>query len=613
MCGILGGINIDKNLLKNTLNYLRHRGPDDSGTFFINNIALLHTRLSIQDLTKGKQPFTRSQYVIVYNGEIYNHKKLREKYSLECFTNSDTETLLALYEALGIDFLNELDGMFAFAIYDKKKSTLLLARDRAGKKPLYYFCHNKKFGFCSELNAISKLENFSLDYKNLHQFLRYGFIGNTTPYKEIFELEPGSYMEVNINTLEIRTRKWWSIISFYQKKAELDIMSASEHLEELLDESVKTRLLSSDLEVGTFLSGGIDSGLITAFARKHVDKLKTFTIALEGDYDESHLAKSVSEKYETDHKIINISYGNLKNDLEKILAGYGEPFGDSSAIPSYYISKEAKKYITVVLNGDGADELFGGYRRYVPFRYYDYFKSSNLVKNISKTIIHVLPFPGKKQSLYNYFYRLIFLSKYPPLQAYLASTLDSFEGFENELITDESFDLFYELRKAIEILNASNLSGLQKIMILDFDFMLPIDLLVKMDIATMLNSLEGRSPFLGRDIMEFAPGLSDNFKIKGNQTKYLLRFMARKYLPKLITVQPKRGFEVPLRRWVEYDLRDLIDDYLSDCKISTTLIKKSFIKKLIYNKVPVPSEKRVKMIWYILALEIWYRKCFLTY
>lgn len=614
MCGILGGVNIEKDLLINSLYYLKHRGPDDHGFFHFQNITLLHTRLSILDFEKGKQPLIHNQLVIVFNGEIYNHLYLRNKFSLKCYTNSDTETLLVLYEKLGINFLNELDGMFAFGILDKNNGILILARDRAGKKPLYYFNHKGKFGFASELNALSKLDKFNINDKNIYQFLRFGFIGNTTPYSEIFELEPGSYMVIDINNLKTKKHKWWSITDFYKNRnsKDLNLKEASERMEILLDESVKTRLLSSDLEVGAFLSGGIDSGLITAFASRHLNKIKTFTISLEGNYDESYLAKHVSEKYNTDHTVINISYENLKYDLENILAGFGEPFGDSSAIPSYYISREAKKILTVVLNGDGADELFGGYRRYVPFHYIDFFKSGKLLKHISKSVNQIMPFPKNKQSLYNYIFRLLHLSSQDSLKCYLSSTVDSFEGYENEFFHESDSIFFSELRNEIELLNETSLTGLQKLMILDFNFMLPNDLLVKMDIATMLNSLEGRSPFLGRDILEFAPGLNDKLKINGITTKYFLRVLAKKYLPNIIISQPKRGFEVPLKKWVENDLKELINDYLCNSKIVSQFIKKDSLQKLLENRVPVSPEKRAKMIWYILALEIWYKKCYLN-
>jgi asparagine synthase (glutamine-hydrolysing) len=609
MCGILGGINIDKEVLVDALPLLSHRGPDDQGYIFFDNVGLLHTRLSIQDLVFGKQPFCYNGLTLIFNGEVYNHIELRKKYDLNCTTNSDAETFIKLYERNGIESLHEVDGMFAFAIFDQRKRTLVLARDRAGKKPLYYFCRDGKLAFSSELNALGSIAAFGINYQNINQYLRYCFTGSSTPYQDIFELEAGSYITVDIDNLRLQYGKWWSILDFYQRPLKSNIHDALEILDSLLNKSVSIRLSSSDLEVGAFLSGGIDSGLITSIASRYVSKLKTFTVAFDGQYDESKLAELVSRKYDTEHNLIRISFNQLSTDIENILSKYGEPFGDSSAIPSYYVSREAKKYLTVTLNGDGADELFAGYRRYVPFAWYDFLSPERLFRGFFRNVTSVLPFPDEKQSKYNYIYRLSDLAGKDPLQSYLSSTVDTFEGYENMLISGEN--PFNDLNNFVESMNVSQLSGLQKIMCIDFEYQLPNDLLEKMDIATMANSLEGRSPFLSKDILEFAPSLNDNFKIKGLTTKYILRELAKKYLPNEIVVQPKRGFEVPLKKWMETDLREMVNDYLSGATFSEEFVKKQFIRELLENKASVAPEKRAKMLWYMLALEIWYRKCYL--
>lgn len=608
MCGILGGVNIEKEKLLGALPLLNHRGPDDQGTYFTDNIGFLHKRLSIQDLLHGQQPYSFGDVSLIFNGEIYNHQYLRKKYNLSCLTNSDAETLVKLYCNSGLGFLHDLDGMFAFAIYDKPNCLLILARDRAGKKPLYYFCRNGKFGFSSELNTIASLDTFGINYNNINQYLRYSFTGSSTPYQDICELEAGSYITLNVKSLKLTKQRWWSILNFYQRPSCLNFNDALDELDDKLNKSVASRLFSSDVEVGAFLSGGIDSGLITAIACRYISKFKTFTVGFEGSYDESLLAKKVSEKYDTDHTTIMVAYNDLKSNVENILSNYGEPFGDSSAIPSFYVSREAKKYLTVALNGDGADELLAGYRRYVPFAYIDIFKSSKILRYISGNLANILPYPKVKQTSYNYLYRLFDLAGKTPLSSYLSSTVDVFEGYENQLTTDNH--PFSDLDKYIDFLNGTKISGLQKIMCLDFHYLLPGDLLVKMDIATMANSLEGRSPFLGKDILEFTPSLDDNFKIKGITTKYILRELAKKYLPGIITRQPKRGFEVPLRKWMETDLREMVSDYLSGNPFSGEFINKVFITDLVENRVRIAPEKRAKMLWYMMALEIWYRKCY---
>ncbi|HBE42176.1 MAG TPA: asparagine synthase (glutamine-hydrolyzing) [Bacteroidales bacterium] len=609
MCGILGGINIENERLLKALPLLKHRGPDEKGVFFFKNIGLLHTRLCIQDIKSGHQPFKYEDLVLIYNGEIYNHLELRVKYNLVCKTKSDAETLIMLYHKLGFEVLHELDGMFAFAIYDMRTRTISLARDRAGKKPVYYYCRDGKFAFGSELNALRHLDSFEIDYKNIYQYLRYSCTAGSTPYKDICELEAGTWASIDINSLELRLERWWSIFDFYQKQESVKFNDALLELNNLLNKSVSSRLFSSDLEVGAFLSGGIDSGIITAIASNHISKLKTFTIGFEGMYDESELAEIVSRRYDTEHIQIGITFGDLSNDIEQILSNYGEPFGDSSAIPSFLISREAKKYISVVLNGDGADELFAGYRRYVPFAHFDLFKTGNTTRTLAGVIASFLPFPRNKQSKYNYIYRLLELAGKVPLMSYLSSTVDTFEGYENMLNNDSHpFDV---MKTFIEEINNSGLSGLQKIMCIDFQFLLPNDLLVKMDIATMANSLEGRSPFLSKEILEYAPLLDDSYKIRGLNTKFILRELAKKYLPKVITSQPKRGFEVPLKKWIETDLRELVFDYLSGNTLSQEFVNKNFIMNLLENRASVAPEKRAKMLWYMMALEIWYRKCYL--
>lgn len=609
MCGILGGVNLEFEVLQKAIYLMLHRGPDEQGSIRYENISLLHARLSILDREGGRQPFVYKHLSIVLNGEIYNHGELRKQYNLNCRTRSDVETLLHLYERFGISILNDLDGMFAFAIYDDREKTILLARDRAGKKPLYYFRNGDHFGFASELNALHSIGEFGINHQMIFQYLRFSFIGSSTPYTGIHELPAGSILTLDTRTLRHELRSWWSIEEKYFLLGRHSLPENIEIISNLLEKSVAARLQNSDLEVGTLLSGGIDSGLITAFAARQSTSLRTFTISIDGQYDEAPLAEMVAQKFSTSHSTIRISYNDLQQEIEKILTAFGEPFGDSSAIPAYLVSREAKKHVTVLLNGDGADELFGGYRRYVPFACYDFFKNGKLLKSFAKIVSAVLPFPDKKQSHYNYLYRLAELSSRSPLECYLSSTVDTFSGFEENLkINGNPFD---DLDSYLEKLNKTNLSGLRKIMLLDFVFQLPGDFLVKMDIASMANSLEGRSPFLSRDLLEFAPTVADTQKINGTTTKFILRELAKIHLPEIIPAQPKRGFEVPLRKWIENDLNEMVFDYLSGNPFVSEFVNYDFIKTLLANRAPVPPEKRAKMLWYMLALEVWYRRCYL--
>ena len=610
MCGIAGSLHHTLDIPRLT-NDLWHRGPDEQSTFTEGALQLHHHRLSILDIAGGKQPMHFQHLTIIFNGEIYNHQELRKQYALtSCQTNSDTETILHLYAKLGADCLKGMDGMFALAIYDQQKQELFLARDRAGKKPLYYFADGRKFVFASELNALRHQLALSIDEDHIRQYIRMGyFYKEATPYQQVKELPAGSYAYIPCQQPEPVLTKWWDIHDHYLAKNGDDFDTALGTVDQLLHTGVRNRVESSDLEVGSFLSGGIDSGLVTAIAKQYNSSLKTFTVSFAGEYDEAPLAKQVAEKYQTHHHEIKISFDNLVSDIETILANYGEPFFDSSAIPSYYVSQAAKKHLTVILNGDGGDELFGGYRRYVPFAKYDFFHPGWLTKLAAKTAHSVMPVPHNKKNKYNYIYRLTDFARKQGVSTYLSATIDSFEGYEDQLQGGD--DYLLPIKKDFECINQASLTGLQKFMNLDFNNILTGNLLVKMDIATMAHSLEGRSPLLCKALLEYVPSLPDHFKIRGSQTKYLLRKLAEKYLPADLIHQPKRGFEIPLKKWIDGELNSLVGDYLfSPGAYSKNFIHPSFINDLWTRKIKTGDEKRAKMIWTLFALEVWYKKSY---
>lgn len=610
MCGIAGAIHITLPTLQFTQDLL-HRGPDEQTMFSDNQVQLNHYRLAILDAIGGRQPMHFEHLTIIFNGEIYNHIDVRAKHKLICRTNSDTETIIQAYLKLGPECLNDFDGMFAFAIYDRNRNELFLARDRAGKKPLYYYADGKKFVFASELNALRHQLPLEINENNLHQYIHAAyFFKQATPYKNVYELPAGSYAYVSLATCEVKITKWWDIHTFYQEKSNDDFETAFQKIDRLIHEAVKRRVHSSDLEVGSFLSGGIDSGLVSAIAKEYNSSLKTFTVSFDGEYNEAPLAKLVAERYKTSHHEIQISFDSLLSDVEKILYNYGEPFFDSSAIPSYYVSREAKKHLTVILNGDGGDELFGGYRRYLPFARYDFFKPGFVINKTSSLLYHMLPASHNKRNKYNYLYRLVDFARKKGVHVYLSSTLDVFEGMEEYLSIGDS--ALQTILDDFDRINRSKLTGVQKMLNLDFDHILTSNLLVKMDIATMAHSLEGRSPLLSKEIMEYVPGLPDNFKTNGGQTKYILRKLAEKYLPGELIHQPKRGFEIPLKRWLDGQLKDMVASYILEpnayCR---NFVKPSFIENLWKGKIAVGGEKRAKILWTLFALEVWYRKCYL--
>lgn len=612
MCGLAGSVNFK--LSYQTVNdAMLHRGPDEQAGFIVDNVDLYHLRLAILDISGGKQPMhLDGRYTIIFNGEIYNHNDVREKFGIKGHTSSDTETLLLLYRQMGAPMLEHLDGMFVFIIYDQQEKKLFIARDRAGKKPLYYYTDGTKVVFASELNCLKALLPLQMDEKNLYHYLRLGALyKKCTPYKNVFELGAGSYLTINTVSLDVKEQRWWNINKFYSQNCNDNFETALEKTDAMLNAGVKRRIESSDLEVGSFLSGGIDSGLVTAIASKYNNRLKTFTVSFSGEYDEAPLAKLVADKYKTHHSEINISFDNLVNDVEKIIANYGEPFFDDSAIPSYYVSAEAKKHLTVILNGDGADELFGGYRRYVPFAKHDFFKANTLIKNTASLTKKILPVSHNKKSKYNYLYRLASLASKNSLEIYLSAGVDIFEDYEKYLLHPPK-EYMKLLQNDFNVIAGSELSGLKKIMNIDFDTNLFCHLLVKMDIATMANSLEGRSPFLCKELLEYAPGLNDNFKINGSKTKYLLRQLAKKYLPAELINQPKRGFEIPLKNWVNNQLKEIIHEYVAaPDALNKQLVNERFTRSLLDNKVKIAAEKRAKLLWALFCMEVWYKKVYL--
>ncbi len=599
MCGIAGLVNYNSDYVKGIQQSLFHRGPDAQTSYKFKNIHLIHTRLSIQDLEHGSQPFVIGNHVIIFNGEIYNHLELRSKVTHYQFkTKSDTETLLALYMEHGASALQWCDGMFAFVILDKSNNRLVLARDRVGKKPLYLFNKNNQIFFASELNALlHSLPHLSVNEDAIYAYLRTGFFNKqTTPYCDVECVLPGYIYEIDLRSLTVERNKYFEILDYYKKPKLPSDDNVSDTLDSILHRSIKDRLVSSDLEVGAFLSGGIDSSLIVAIASQYVNQLKTFSVKFEGSYDESPLARQTAQRYKTDHYEIPLKM-DLANDVEGILARYGEPFMDSSAVPSFYVSREAKKHVSVALNGDGADELFAGYRRYVPI-------ANNWI-NFARYFTYVtkkLPYPKNKFNKYNYLYRLLNISCKRNLDFYLAATTDLFEdsyAFHSNSILDE-------LSAFIESVNQEDISSLSKMLVLDSNLILPSDLLKKMDIATMSHSLEGRSPFLSKYFLEWVPRLQDSDKINGLQTKYILRQLSKRYLDKNITSQPKRGFEVPLTRWVNHDLKANIFDKLGANSYAQSYVNPRFIKKLLENKIDIAPEKRAKVLWDLYALEVWH-------
>ncbi|EDM38340.1 WBPS [Pedobacter sp. BAL39] len=609
MCGIFGTINYRCSLSdEEVFRGLWHRGPDQQGAEKLGQVSLYHTRLAIQDLSaSGKQPMAYHGLVIVFNGEIYNHMELRKQFGLSAASGSDTLTILMMFELMGMKMLDEFDGMFAFMLYDTREARVYFARDRAGKKPLYLYQKGSSYVCASELNILYQAVKPEIDHDTLADYLYLGHhYRKSTPYVNVTALENGHYLEVNLADGTRAEHCWFRMADQYQRKSQYGFEEARHCLDGLLQGAVQRRIVSSDLDVGAFLSGGIDSGLVTAIAAQHTQRLKTFTVKMDGAFDESVLAKLVADRYCTDHTVVEIDFKNLEQDITRILTNHGEPNSDNSIIPSYYVAQAAKKNITVVLNGDGADELFGGYRRYVPFKKIDFFNTGKLMKATARLMTSILPIAHHKQSRYTYIYRMLkFAGCEDLVRIYCSASSDVFVGHESEFIRTP---LMKNMSADLEKINGYEMTALKKLLLVDFDSMLFSRLLPKMDIATMAHSLEGRSPFLARELLEFAPSLADDFKINGIQTKFILRDLARKYLPEELIGQPKRGFEVPLSTWVDRELKTIMASYLLAADaLYPSIIKKTFVEGLWFRKIKLSDEKRAKMLFCIFSMEVWYK------
>lgn len=605
MCGIAGAVNLDLDA-GSVFNFLSHRGPDFTGHYQHRTVCLFHTRLSILDNHGGQQPMQSGDLTICYNGEIYNHQKLRQKHNLNCRNYSDTETLIELLGKSGLDCLSELDGMFAFALHDRKHSKLHLARDRAGQKPLYYWKSGRRFMFSSELNMIAGSTELDIDYGRIAGFLSSGFFpGERTPYKNVFELPPGHVLTLDIEPMTLSLTQWFDIESqFPDTPMQLisDTDYAKQQLQLHLQKSVEGQILNSDHEVGMFLSGGIDSGLVAAIAARVNPDLKTFTVKIDGLQDESRTAGLVARHLGTEHRTIEINLDDLASRVKHIIQNYGEPFIDDSIIPSWYICREARNIVKVALSGDGGDELFAGYTRYIPFKSLNFFYENRFSENLIGLFQDMLPVPKSAQIRYTQFHRLLKVHASKNTSRYLPATW----MLEPEYMNTPTVPI--ELENLAKRLAKSDFHPLSRMLIFDFQMMLGGILLHKMDIASMAHSLEVRNPLLGNDLIEFSARLHPDLKINRLRTKFILREIAGSRLPENIHKLPKRGFGTPLVHWMDTRLEEITMDTLSTADPWVRqFVRPNIWNNLLYNKTSIPAKVRARSLWALLVTEIWYQ------
>ncbi len=616
MCGFLGSLSRSRPIdLKRGLTKITHRGPDFSQIIDIpnqpNHITLAHNRLSIIDLSdSAHQPFIDKNLnlYLVYNGEIYNYQELRkelESFGYKFRTDSDTEVLLFGYHKYKEQILTRLRGMFAFAIYDTVNGELFLARDRVGKKPLYYYFDQDKFVFASEIKAILAVENVNqqLNTKALSDYFSYNYIPSPhTIYQNIAILEPGQML--NFKGWQFKTKNYWKIN--YLNKNNLPLNEIIQNITQILDDSVRLRMLASDVPVGAFLSGGIDSSAVVALASKYTNKLKTFSIKFSTQsFDESKYARIVADIYKTDHYEFLIE-PDLINILPQIAWQYDQPYADSSALPTYYLAQKTSEHVKVALTGDGGDESFIGYDRYVASALGEMYDS--IPKPFRKLLEYsLLSLPNSDPK--TFLFKLKRLIKYFSIEDNLTRHLSVMQCFDHKhksLLMPQHFpnECSY-LRNRFREVEANN--QVEKIVGLDFMTYLPEDLLVKVDRASMAHSLEVRAPFLDHHLIEYLAKLPLSQKFKRLKQKYLLKyFILKDILPHHVMFRSKMGFGVPIHEWFRKELSGyLIDKLLNGQIIKEFDLNKKFIESLIKEHQSKKSNYSDKL-WNLLMLELWW-------
>jgi asparagine synthase (glutamine-hydrolysing) len=617
MCGITGIVYKDKcdcvdvAVLKKMCAAVHHRGPDESGIWAQGNVGIGMTRLSIIDVAGGTQPIHNEDETIwiVFNGEIYNYKELRtdlEKRGHEFYTASDTEAIIHLYEEYGEDCVQQLRGMFAFAIWDKGTHQLFLARDRLGIKPLYYFFDGKRFIFGSEIKSILACNEVTreVNHPSLISYTAYGYVPDPeTMFVGIHKLPPAHTLSCRDG--QIRVWKYWEV-DFNVGEVQPEEFYV-ERMLEILSEAVKIRLMS-EVPLGAFLSGGTDSSTVVAMMAEHMSEpVKTFTIGFKNlKYNELPYARMVAEKYGTDHheEIVNPDAESIIMDL---IRQFDEPFADSSAIPTYYVSKMAKKWVTVVLSGDGGDEFFGGYDRYL---------DGSIVKYTSW-----IP---------KAFRELVFLnlSKILPEWFPGVNTLRHISGDDNDRyirklskgISTSYGDVFSrEISEKVGssdpspvMLNyLSTLAGkdqLTKRQYLDIKTYLPGDILTKVDRTSMMVSLEARVPILDHHLVEFAATIPPQLKVKGMTSKYLFKKAAERLLPKEVIYRPKMGFAIPIGTWIKGEWSDMSHELvLGQRSLARKNFNPRFIKRIMSEHFWGRRDHSY-LIWTLMILELWFRE-----
>ncbi|HEY3618354.1 MAG TPA: asparagine synthase (glutamine-hydrolyzing) [Candidatus Sulfotelmatobacter sp.] len=620
MCGIAGivstaaGQRMESATIHRMCQAILHRGPDEEGIFVKDGIGLGMRRLSIIDLAGGQQPVFNEDRTawIVFNGEIYNFGELREdllKRGHRFSTHSDTETIVHLYEEMGPDCVNKLRGMFAFALYDERRQKLLMARDRLGKKPLHYALQGQRLLFGSEIKAILAVapELASVNQEALLQYMYFGYVPDPlTAFTTIQKLPPGHLLEFENG--KIKVRQYWDLpqYSTHPPRSEEECLQEMEHR---LAEAVRIRLIS-EVPLGALLSGGTDSSTIVALmARASSTPVKTFAIGFrDQEFDEAPYARMVAEKFGTDHHELIVE-PDVFGTVETLTSSLEEPFGDSSMLPTYYVSQMARKHVTVALSGDGGDEIFAGYDRYAIQLRRQVFECipSGARRFYRERIYPLLPADmyGKKLS---YHVSLPWRERYvdamalvPAFERDIPLLSDEFRGVRRE--SGDPEDVMYRYFE-----QAPTKDPVSQMLYVDTKTYLVGDILAKVDRMSMATSLEVRVPILDHEFVEWATGLPLDWKIRGGKQKYILRKLAERVgVPRDVLYRPKQGFALPLVHWLKYELKELILSVLLDPR---TLQRGYFEARGVRQILDEHFRGRRShsgQIWRLLMFELWHR------
>ena len=631
MCGICGIVNerpgtIDRDALARANDLIRHRGPDDEGYYVDDQAGLAMRRLSIIDLSTGHQPISNPDDTawIVFNGEIYNFQQLRpelEKSGYPFKTRTDTEVVLALYERHGLEFVTRLRGMFAIAIWDKRRKRLVLARDRIGKKPLVYARGPSSLAFASELRCLFEFGlSRELEPKAIDLFLSLQYIPSPlTVYKCANKLPPAHILVYEKG--DLRVERYWDL-PLGKPSAAKDPVEAETLLRDKLTESVRLRMIS-DVPLGAFLSGGVDSSIVVAAMSRVSDRpVKTFSIGFEEEeFSELPYARAVAKMYGTEHTEFVVK-AEMADILPKLAWHYGEPYADSSALPSYYVARETRKFVTVALNGDGGDEDFAGYIRYFAMkaaRWWDMLPKG-LRAGVASSVEH-LPEGKAPFSLFWRAKRFVRSVAFADIAARHLKMICYFSDedkrglYSPEMLSRLGVSSEGELTAAREYLRdafqrAEGEDFVNRLLYADTVTYLPECLMTKMDIATMANSLEGRSPFLDHEFMELAFSLPGDWKLKGLKGhKWILKRAFRDYLPPAIRKRGKMGFGIPLGPWFRGQLKDYWRDHvLSSKALSRGYFREEALKRIFDEHQSGRRDHGYRM-WALLMLELWHENC----